>query len=674
MLSAWRHRVAPETAAAVLRAVRAGVKSLKRLPALRLSEWAAEHFKMSSESSHTQGAWVAYPFQRGLLDFMSDDDIEELTVRKSKRVGYTKALLAFIGYNAAYRRRKQALWQPTDDDRDSFVKTEVEPMLRDVPALQAVRSLVAEETIKLKQFLGSIAHFLGGKAARAFRRITVAVSMLDEADGFDQMVEKSLDPITGAAGRLEGAPFPKLIAGSTPRVKGLSHVERREKVADVLMRYNVECPHCGVEHPLIWGGKKAPHGFKWDKGQPETAHHVCPHCRGTMTQGGYLAVWERGAWVCERTGVRYGQDGVWRDADLQPCRAPRHVAVHIWAAYSPQRSWESIARECLEARASMETGDAGPMQGFVNETLGELWEVKAATADESELLARRDPYRLGRVPVGCLVLVAGVDVQDTWFQVLVWGFGRGEEMWLVDRQLFEANPADERDWEKLDAYLRTRFVQDWHGGTLGIEAVGIDTGGHFTHQVYNFARVRECRRVLALRGSNRYGGPIKGKPALTDVNWRGQVIKGGVKLWEVGTDTAKDLIYARLKIVQPGPGRVHFPDDVPAEFFAQLTSEGRVLQKTSAGEQYRWVKRRVRNEDLDCTVYALFAAHVLDLHRYTSAMWDRLEHAVQPERDLFSPPPVAAQPAVAGPPPAPVQPLAPVEPHRRRRLQSRAFA
>jgi phage terminase large subunit GpA-like protein len=85
---------------------------------------------------------------------------------------------------------------------------------------------------ELKSFLGSVLHILGGKAARAYRRITVAVAMLDEADGFDQKVEKSSDPITLARGRLEGAPFPKLIAGSTPRVKGLSHVEYREEHAD----------------------------------------------------------------------------------------------------------------------------------------------------------------------------------------------------------------------------------------------------------------------------------------------------------------------------------------------------------------------------------------------------------------------------------------------------------
>lgn len=95
-------------------------------------------FFLSAEAGHTQGRWSAYPFQPGWMDAFSNDDIKEVTVRKAKRVGYTKTLLAFIAYNAAHRRRKQALWQPTDDDRDSFVKSEVDPMLRDVVALKPI--------------------------------------------------------------------------------------------------------------------------------------------------------------------------------------------------------------------------------------------------------------------------------------------------------------------------------------------------------------------------------------------------------------------------------------------------------------------------------------------------------------------------------------------------------
>ena len=626
------------TMRAILAAVTSGLAPLLAVPPMSLSAWAEKFFFLSAEASHTQGRWSAYPFQRGWMDAFSHDDIEEVTVRKAKRVGYTKTLLAFIAYNAAHRRRKQALWQPTDDDRDSFVKSEVDPMLRDVVALRPVILSGKEDTMKLKSFLGSVLHILGGKAARAYRRITVAVAMLDEVDGFDQKVEKSLDPITGARGRLEGAPFPKLIAGSTPRVKGLSHVEYRETNADARMRYHIICPHCGVDHPLIWGGKKVEHGFKWDGAEPDTVRHLCPHCRAAISQADYLRVWEqRAEWVSECGRYRYGADGTWRNETGEAVQPPRHVAFIIWTAYSPQRGWVDIVREFLEASAQAKAGETGPLEGFVNETLGEFWEETVEKADEHALAKRAEDYRLGTVPLGGLVLVAGCDVQDNRFEITTWAIGKGEEMWVADYKVIAANPALETDWDKLDAYRDTIFDHA-SGQALKIEAIAIDTGGHFTHQAYNYCRLRERQRVFAVRGDPQPSKMIKGKATIQDVNWRGKILKRGVRLWYVGTDTAKDLIYGRLMVTQPGPGYVHFSKDLPDEFYKQLTAESRIPQRTARGIEYKWVNtKRARNEALDCSVYALFCTHQLGLHTYTDKMWQRLEDAVQPANaDLFA--------------------------------------
>lgn len=658
-------RAPTETQRAVVAALLAGLQPLKAERPQSLSQWAAdpENFRLSSESSHTTGQWVAYPFQRGWMDAFSNDAIEEVTVRKSKRVGYTKTLVAFIAYNAAHRRRKQALWQPTDDDRDSFVKSEIDPMLRDVPAMKPVLLSGKEDTLKLKQFMGSVLHTLGGKAARAFRRITVSVAMLDEASAFDLVVEKSIDPIEGARGRLEGAAFPKLVAGSTPRVKGIDHIETREANADAAMRYMVACPHCDAEHPLEWGGKDVRHGFKGGGlgGDASPVRHVCPHCHEAIDQGQYLRIYGDGVWVSRCGEYRYGQDGVWRDSRNEPRAPPRHVAFHVWAAYSPQRSWQDIVREFLEAKRKADAGQNGPLITFVNETLGELWEEKFEKADEHALQRRAEAYRRFTVPYGGLVLVSGIDTQDDRWEIVTWAVGRGEEMWCVDYSVIYGNPADEREWaEKLDPYLDTVF-QHASGQPMRIEAAAIDTMGHFTHQAYNYCRTRERRKVYAVRGDNQPGKQIKGKATIQDVNWRGKVLKRGVRLWYVGTDTAKDTLYGRLQVTQPGPGYVHFSAELPANFYAGLTAESRVPVRTARGVEYRWVNPPGRrNEPLDCTVYALFCAEALGLHTRTEREWDRLASAVQPPTaDLFAAPVMASvlpdvppRPTAAAPAPA----------------------
>lgn len=671
-------RISRETAAAIKRAVRLGLDGLKAQDRQRLADWAAQYFLMAGESSQQKGGWVAWVFQIGVMDFMSDDRIEELYVIKSKRVGYTKMVTAFVAYCIAHLRRNLALWQPTDDDRDSYVKSEIDPVLDQIEAVRSARKTGAKDadTIKLKQFRSSVVHLLGGKAARAFRRITVAVAILDEWSKFDARIEKTGDAKGLAKGRLEGAPYPKFIGGTTPLLKGLDQAETACELADGMVRFHIDCPHCGLDHPLTWGGKDKAHGFKWEPGKPETVRHVCPHCRESITQADYLKqgtpadnTWRVGAWVCEKTGKRYGADRTWRDHMGMPCRPPRTLGLHTWSAYSPQRSWASIVREMLDAKVALEKGDVGPMQLFVNETLGETWELKGDRSDEHALQerAKAETFTLGTVPRGGLVLTAGIDVQRNRWEVAVWAWGRGLESWTVDHHVIEGNPASEEDWDLVTTYLQRRYVQDWHGGSMGLSAITIDSSDQ-TQAVYNW--VRKSQHLLpclrAIKGASEEHKPILGSASSQEVNWRGQKWPNGIKLWSIGVDSAKDLLLGQLGISKPGPGYVHMAPELPREWFEQLTAEQRVMVRVAGKDTYRWVPRRKRNEVLDCRNYALHAAYSLGLHTFTDKRWAQIEAAVQPAADLFtgaaSSPVQQAQPVPAvvdTPKPATTQPQQP---------------
>lgn len=662
----------PETAAAIKGALRLGLDSLRADPPRRLGDWAADEFKLAGESSHQKGAWVAWAFQIGILDFMSDDRIEELDVMKAKRVGYTKMVTAFVCYNIAHRRRKQALWQPTDDDRDSYVKSEIDPLLdplTGVPAVNRARRQgrgTGDETIRYKPFRDSALHLLGGKAARAYRRITVAVAILDEWSAFDQQVEKSGDPGGLARGRLEGAPYPKFVGGSTPRLKGLCHVERACGEAQGMVRFHIDCPHCGLDHPLTWGGKNVAHGFKWERGRPETVRHLCPHCHEPITQADYLrgGAPAGGAWVCSRTGRRYGPDRVWRDDAGMPCNPPRTLGVHVWTAYSPQRSWTSIVEEFESALRALENGDVGPMQLFVNETLGETWELAGERTDEHALQARAEPYRIGTVPAGGLVLTAGIDVQRDRWEITVWAWGRGLESWVVDVAVLDGNPAADDDWNQVGEYLQRRYLQAGGGSrSLGLSAISIDSSDQ-TQAVYNWVSKAQhtLPQLRAIKGDGNENVNILGPSSLQEINYRGRKVMRGIKLWRVGVDAAKDLLLGQLALDKPGPGYVHFSTDLSKEFYEQLTAEQRVLAKVKGRDAFCWVKRRPRNEQLDNRNYALHAAYGLGLHRYTDERWSRLEDAIQPPTgDLFT-----ATPAVIPPVAVAVRP----EPRPQRTQQS----
>jgi phage terminase large subunit GpA-like protein len=131
----------------------------------------------------------------------------------------------------------------------------------------------------------------------------------------------------------------------------------------------------------------------------------------------------------------------------------------------------------------------------------------------------------------------------------------------------------------------------------------VDTGGHFTQQVYGFCRGREGRGIYAIKGSNTHGKPI--------INRSRKMKQKGIELLILGTDTAKALIYHRLTIEKPGPEFMHFPQD-PAfgydeEYFKQLTAEKAIIKKRGGIAVREWMKIRERNEALDNRVYALAA-------------------------------------------------------------------
>lgn len=646
---------------AISRHLARGLESFGVPEPVKLDAWAEQHFYLSAESSYVEGRWNAWPFQRPIMRWISHDDIREVTFIKSARIGYTKMLNAAIGYFAEHKRRNQALWQPTDDDAIEFVKTELDPMLRDVPIMQSVFPAYLarhkDNTLVQKKFLGSMLHVRGGKAAKNYRRISVDVAFLDELDAFDNDVEKEGDPVTLARKRIEGATFPKLVTGSTPKLKGFSLVEARSQIAEAHFTYRVPCPSCGEFHALEWGGKDDPVGMKWTRGDPDSIRHLCPHCGTLISQGDYLGVWQRGHFASD-SGLRYDYDAdVFLDAEGNTITAPRHLSVHVWTAYSPSANWPDLARDFIAAHDKAKEGDNSKLKAFWNTTLGRTWEGDIEKTDADELRHRAEPFQLGTVPHGAVLLLAGVDTQDNRLELQVWGYGRGCEMWTVDHKVFFGNPAEDQVWNDLEeALFESEYLHAKSGQRMRIHATAIDSGGHHAGAVYEFARRHKPRRVFAVRGRSATEKHIKDGAGVVDIDWRGRRRKQGVVLWHVGTNHAKDLLHSRLAITRPGPGYVHFSQDLSDEWFRQLAGEARASVDTARGRQSRWTPLRKRVEALDCTVYAMWIEAHLELGRKPARFWADLEERVCPANgSLFDVPERSSSPESDRPAPAPQQ-------------------
>ena len=64
---------------------------------LALSAWADAKYMLPAGDANA-GRWHTLPYQRGVMDAMSDPLIERVTWMKSSRVGYTKSFCAAVGY------------------------------------------------------------------------------------------------------------------------------------------------------------------------------------------------------------------------------------------------------------------------------------------------------------------------------------------------------------------------------------------------------------------------------------------------------------------------------------------------------------------------------------------------------------------------------------------------
>jgi phage terminase large subunit GpA-like protein len=271
------------------------------------------------------------------------------------------------------------------------------------------------------------------------------------------------------------------------------------------------------------------------------------------------------------------------------------VGFHLSGLYSPLgwKSWRECVEEFLDAKE-----DPFRLKTWVNTVLGESWEERGDSVEPDHVLARAEHYP-AEVPNGVGILVAGVDVHGDRLEVAVHGFGAAEESWLIAWTQIHGDPGRDETWRELDAFLAQSFDHE-SGQKVNVACTCVDSGGHHTEHVYRYCKLRANRRVFPVRGGSVQGVPLVTRPTMHN--------RYRVKLFTLGVDTAKDVIYSRLRIPAPGPGFMHLPRWVDLEYVHQLTAE-RCIRKyvKGKGSTRQWVKIRERNEALDLNVYALAA-------------------------------------------------------------------
>lgn len=584
-----------------------GFEMLERLP---VSQWADRYRVLTRETSAVHGPWSTdrVPFMREVMDSLSwSDPIETVVLMKGSQIAGTEAFLNWIGSTIMQDPRSMLLVVPTDGFAKKYSKRRIRPMVRACAPLRELvgathaRGRGAGSTLTQIDFPNGSLVIASANSAAALSSDPIGMVVADEVDRWPRDVDKEGSPLALAIARTTTYPDRKLGLNSTPGLRETSQIEPWFRRGD-MRRFYVACPHCGHEDFITWRGEdpfkqvEGPHfSIFWTPDHPESAELLCPSCGGLTPEHQKSKLFAAGQWRPTAQG-----DG--------------HVrSYHLPGMYSPYGwlTWAKMAREFVHATREAARGATEDLQAFVNTRLGESWEEAAKKIEKVEILDRAEgwmdapPEGVGAmIPNGVGVLTCSVDTQGDRLELLLQGWGAGEESWVLDHRRLDGDPDEDQVWFELDEY-RARLRQHQSGRQMPILCTVIDSGGNKTDSVYAYCATRAGQRVYAVRGGTEVDKPLLGNPTRNN--------RYRVPLFTLCTASGKDRVFSRLQITR-GPGRYHFPKALwfDEEFVAQLTAEKKVMKHVRGkGWLPEWKKIRNRNEVLDLCVYNLAALYIL---------------------------------------------------------------
>lgn len=578
------------------------------LTQLRVSAWAESYRYLAQERADQSGRWrnEVTPYLVEIMDTIGLPGVTELVLVASAQVGKSECLNNILGYFVHIEPSPILFVCENQDKAEAWSKESLTPTIRETPVLSALfgspRQRDSGNTLEAKSFPGGQLAIAWATSPATLSSRPRRVVLMDERDAF--LTTKEGDPVKLAEKRTVTFRDRKVIVkvstprnrlelepGAAPDAQRYTPIEWEYENSDK-RKFFVPCPHCGTYQVLEWAR------VKWDSEEEAlSAYYIC--VEGCVIEHehkqGMLA---RGEWRAEK-----------------PLRG--RAGFHIWEGYSPFVTWGEMAQNFLEAKKSKET-----LKVFVNTSLAEGWEENNQQASVEDLESRREPYG-ELLPDGVLCLTAGVDVQADRLECEITGWGIDDESWSIDYQKLYGDPSQAEVWQQLKELLTREYEFEIpiagsddasHVQTMRVAAVCIDSGGHHTDEVYRFCRKHAGRRWYAVKGAN-----VSGKPLISPPTLQG---RPPIKLYTVGTETAKDTLSAHLLVNEPGPGFCHFPNEFERggeifygeKYFKQLRSE-HVVNRKSRGAQVRaWekIKSSMRNEALDVRVYTMAAKAILN--------------------------------------------------------------
>ena len=252
-------------------------------PNLTVSQWSDQFRKLSPEASGEISKWKTSraPYQQGIMDAISEPNVDTVVMMSSAQVGKTELLLNLVGYHIHLDPGPILMVQPTKEMAETFSKDRLAPMIRDTPVLaskiKSPKSRDSGNTLQHKRFPGGQISLMGANSPSDLSSRPIRIVLCDEVDRYPASAGTEGDPVSLAVKRTNNFANRRILLMSTPTIKGISRIEKAFFESDQ-RHYHVPCPHCGEFQTLQW------ELIRWQQDKPETVVHACKKCGGEIEE------------------------------------------------------------------------------------------------------------------------------------------------------------------------------------------------------------------------------------------------------------------------------------------------------------------------------------------------------------------------------------------------------